>query len=74
MPEAKKPYEKPIGEFDRGRSNREMAKPILSQANKDTLKAPLRAASSFMEGARKAGKSFMDEGRATYRRMTSGRR
>jgi hypothetical protein len=74
MPEAKKPYEKPIGEFDRGRANREMAKPILSQANKETLKTPVRAASSFIEGVRGAGRSIMAEGRNTYRRMTSGRR
>lgn len=74
MPEAKKPYEKFVGEFDRGRSNREMAKPVLSQANKETLKAPVRAAGSFIEGVRGAGKSLMAEGRNTYRRLTSGRR
>lgn len=73
MPEDKKPYEKPIGEFDRGRSNREMAKPILSQQNKDTLKAPVRAAGGFIAGVRGAGKSLMDEGRATYRRLTGGK-
>lgn len=74
MADPKKPYEKPIGEFDRGRSNREMAKPILSQENKDAIKAPIRAAGGFIAGARKAGQQFMDDSRAQIRRMRGGKR
>lgn len=74
MAEAARDGERPIGAFDRKRSNREMSKPVLSQANKDTLKAPARAAGSFVEGARKAGQSFMDSSRNQIRRMTGGKR
>lgn len=74
MAEKPRGVDRPIGAFDRKRSNREMSKPMISEANKETMKAPIRGASSFFEGARKAGKSFMDSSRNQYRRMTGGKR
>lgn len=74
MPQEPKPGDAPFMTYDKKRANREMSQPILSQANKDTMKAPIRAAGGFIAGARKAGQQFMSDSRDQIRRLRSGKR
>ena len=70
--------DRPIGEYDAARSKREMAKPVISQENIDTVKAPFKYAASKARGlvsdVKDAGHSFMKAHRSNMRRLRGGKR